>query len=823
VWQHRLGIASTFVCFADPYVMSPTFQKWMKRSERVPTRSRHLREKRVEAKSAFLLKSRRLTVLIAFSAMLWVVLICFWGLAPSGPRVALDQIARTRVVSEVDFSFVSKVLTDRERDLQRKQIAPIYSIDYQHFSDFEAFINELNDLIRNFSRNNRNLSLAQQERKLEELISEHIAKSRFNVDVNSLVTLYRESDFWGRYRLLQQGLTVLWNLYREGIFSPQPGDQLQAQRYSLIKISNEQGQTTEVRFRRRDQALLDLREGLSELEKSEVIYQSLFEIMKEGIVVNLFYNEAEHNRQINEVLSRVEPVEVKVAKGETVIELGAIVTAQDFEKFTSYEANRREQAKSAPIWGPYLRERAFYAAILMACLVLLMASTLRSSERSNRSYALISIMLLLNLLVIRMVLELGESSLFNERSAFDAIMVFAPPFLIAPVVVNLLLGYPAAFLVAFSISGLYALMQSDSAAMFLLVLLHCVVAIFLSRGVRVRSKIVRASFWAGVVLAFLVVIQGAIEGLGPSLIFQRSSLIVLMALVYGMLVVGIVPLLESVFKISSDITLLELTDFNHPLLRRMQMEAPGTYHHSLMVANLAEKAAIEVGANPLVCRTCALFHDIGKMSKPEYFTENQTVGSVSPHDSMKPSMSALVIKNHVSEGVDLGRKYALPQVVLDVIRQHHGSSLIRYFYFQALNEAKKHAKKREDGSTPHIEIPQGNYRYDGPTPQFKECAIIFLADSVEAASRSLKKVTQQSIEDLIDGIIATATGDHQLDQAPLSYQELAKVRSSFIMSILNMLHSRIEYPKAPDESREKTETPKVEPVAPSPASDVRPS
>jgi membrane-associated HD superfamily phosphohydrolase len=147
--------------------------------------------------------------------------------------------------------------------------------------------------------------------------------------------------------------------------------------------------------------------------------------------------------------------------------------------------------------------------------------------------------------------------------------------------------------------------------------------------------------------------------------------------------------------------------------------------------------------------------------------------------------------------------------VIDVIRQHHGTSLIRYFYFMALNEAKEKAKKDDEASAAHVTIDQSNYRYDGPSPQFKEAAILFLADSVEAASRSLKKVTQQNIEDLIDGIIANANADHQLDQAPLSYQELAKIRSSFIMSILNMLHSRIEYPKADDDSNNGSSKPKT--------------
>ena len=796
--------------------MTALYSKLFRRSEKTPTKSRHLREKRVEAKSTFLQKSRRITTLILFSTTAALILISFWGQAPSGPRVSIDQVARTRVIAELPFHYISKIQTEVEKDRIRKQVPPVYSVNYQHFSDFEVFINELNDLIFNFSKTNRKLPKDQQEVKLEEELNTYIANSAFKLDVNSLLTLYRETDFRGRYRLLSQGLTVLWNIYREGIFSPVSAQGDVSSRFSLIKITNEQGDTREVRFKKPTEALLDLRVGLSELEKSEVVYQALFEIMKEGIKVNLYYNEKDHNKEIKAALDKVEPVVVNIDTGDTIIELGSIVTERDMEKLNAYEEQRRSVAKSESLIGQFMRERVFYTFIILSIIVIFIALTYQPQERSNRNYSLSALMIVLNMMVIRMVLELGESTLFSEANSFTSLLIYAPPFLLAPIVINILLGIRPAMLSAIVLSSFYSMMQGNSIEMFLFIMLTCMVGMMMSHGVRVRSKIVRATFFAGLTLAFIVVIQGLFEGLSLPVIVQRTLLIVILSLVYGMLIVGIVPIFESVFKISSDITLLELTDFNHPLLRRMQLDAPGTYHHSLMVANIAEKAAIEIGANPLICRTCALFHDIGKISKPEYFTENQTAGSVSPHDSMKPSMSALVIKNHVSEGVELGRKYSLPQVVIDIIRQHHGTSLIRYFYFQAVNEAKKNAKKKDDSSK--VDVDQSNYRYDGPSPLFKESAILFLADSVEAASRSLKKVNQQNIEDLIDGIVANAQGDHQLDQAPLSYQELAKIRSSFIMSILNMLHSRIEYPKANEEpakkdSESKPETELVESIS----------
>ncbi len=778
--------------------MTTLFRRIFRIREKGSTRSRHLREKRVAAKSTFLLKSRRLTLLILLCSTILISFVSFWGQAPSGPRISVDQLARVQVNAETSFSYVSRIRTELKRDLQRKQVAPVYAVSYERFSEFEVFINELNDLLLEFSRTHRELSPNEQERKLEETLHTTITNSTFSVDVSSVLTLYRETDFRERYRLLQQGLTELWHIYREGIFSPGSQAANRSGRYSLIKITDEEGRTREVQFKSPTEALLDLRVRLSRLENLEVIYQSLFEIMKEGIVVNLFYDEAAHAREINAAVNQVQPVEVSIRRGDTIIELGSIVTPLDMEKLNAYEERRRQEAKTTPLMGDFMQERIFYVIILLGVTVIFVFTAFPPTDQTNSHYLLCALMITINVIAIRMVLELGETSLFADTKTLGSLLLYAPPFLIAPLVINLLLGVLPAVLSALIISSIYGLMQGESIETFLVVLLTCMVGITLSHKVRVRSKIVRASFLAGLVLALTIVVQGYFDQEGMTVVLQRSLLSLMLSLVYGMLIVGIVPILEASFKISSDITLLELTDFNHPLLRKMQMEAPGTYHHSLMVANISEKAAIEVGANPLVCRTCSFFHDIGKLSKPEYFTENQLAGSPNPHDSMKPSMSALIIKNHVSEGVQMARRYSLPKIIIDIIRQHHGTSLIRYFYFQALNEAKERAKK-EGGSQPtHVTIDQSNYRYDGPTPQFKEAAIIFLADSVEAASRSLKKVTQQNIEDLIDSIIANAIADNQLDQAPLSYQELAKIRSSFIMSILNMLHSRIEYPKADD-------------------------
>jgi putative nucleotidyltransferase with HDIG domain len=280
--------------------------------------------------------------------------------------------------------------------------------------------------------------------------------------------------------------------------------------------------------------------------------------------------------------------------------------------------------------------------------------------------------------------------------------------------------------------------------------------------------------------------------------------------------IGLLPVFENLFKITTDITLLELTDYNHPLLRKLQISAPGSYHHSLMVANLAERAASEISANPLLCRACALYHDIGKVVKPEYFAENNRDG-FDPHQDVSPSMSALIIKSHIDEGLSLAQQYKLPKVTRDVIAQHHGTTLIKFFYHKAAKQQRllTHSpfgrQRAAEAKTTATEISvqpnetgvdESFYRYEGPKPNFKESAIIALADCVEAASRSLRKITPQSVEELIETIINDRIEDHQLDDSPITILELKRIKESFTITLLNMLHSRVQYP-----GQEEAETP----------------
>ena len=268
-------------------------------------------------------------------------------------------------------------------------------------------------------------------------------------------------------------------------------------------------------------------------------------------------------------------------------------------------------------------------------------------------------------------------------------------------------------------------------------------------------------------------------------------------IITAMLVGGALPILEHLFRITTDISWLEASDLNHPLLRRLTFEAPGTYHHSLVVANLAESAAEAIGANATLCRVCSYFHDIGKLVKPDYFTENMNFER-NPHDDLAPTMSALIIIAHVKEGVDLALKHGLNQQVIDVIQQHHGTSLVYYFYKRALQQYEdaraggKIMKMREEDIP---EVSEENFRYSGPKPQTRESAIISLADMVESASRSLEKPTPQKIEQLVTDLIDQRLADHQLDECDLTMKEMKTIAERFRFTLMNMLHTRIAYPK----------------------------
>jgi cyclic-di-AMP phosphodiesterase PgpH len=380
------------------------------------------------------------------------------------------------------------------------------------------------------------------------------------------------------------------------------------------------------------------------------------------------------------------------------------------------------------------------------------------------------------------------------------------PYAFAPLVLSVLLGRNhglyAAFLVSLWSSVLFGRID---ASLLVISLISGFTAVYLTLQVRRRGQLIRAGVGVGVAIWLSSLTFGMI---GPINLFPpmdndwgmiglQSALALGNGIVTAMIAGGALPMLEHLFQITTDVSWLELSDLNHPLLRRMTIEAPGTYHHSLVVANLAEAAAEKIAANATLCRVCAYFHDVGKLVKPEYFTENMNFER-NPHDDLAPTMSALIIIAHVKEGVDLSLKHGLNKQIIDVIQQHHGTSLVYYFYQRALQQQED---ARAGGKIMNIreedipEVQEESFRYSGPKPQTKESAIVSLADIVESASRSLEKPTPQKIEQLVNELIEERIADGQLDECDLTLGELRLIAERFRFTLMTMLHTRIAYPK----------------------------
>ena len=476
--------------------------------------------------------------------------------------------------------------------------------------------------------------------------------------------------------------------------------------------------------------------------------------------------------------------EIVVSEGDPILRKGNEISEEAFEKYRHFleiSSDKRD----------LLLRRVLLTCATFLCALLYINLVLPEFWKSGAQTGIVAVAVIGNLFLSRGVLELGDTNLFGGNVLLVGLLPYFLPVAFSAMIVMITVGPSMSVVAALMTSTFHSAMQDTEVESLVVALGASLMGAFFCRDVRLRGSALKAGAMAGVVAACLAVAIGYISGNETASMANQGLAALMTGLVTGGLVLGALPVFELVFKVATDVTLFELTDFNHPLLRRMQMEAPGTYHHSLMVANLSENAAAAVGANPLVCRACSLFHDIGKMKQPEYFTENQTDPS-SPHSRRNPAMSALIIKSHVKEGIEMSREYRLPKVIRDVIRQHHGTTLVKYFYHEAKKQLKQ--EKLPLGEESPGEPDESTYRYDGPKPRFRESAVIFFADSVEAAARSLRKVTQHSVEEMLETIFADRLEDGQLDECPLTLEEIATIKTSFTTTILNMLHSRIEYP-----------------------------
>jgi putative nucleotidyltransferase with HDIG domain len=733
-------------------------------------------------------------ICLVVMAVASIAAISFTGTIPAALQLLPGQVAPVRLTASKDFEYESSLQRTREEAATRARVAPVYRRDMTVFEEFSAAFNSFFQAMEEASPD-----------RYQEIAARFSETGTFQAsveDVRSFLSLKAD----GRLEAARlAGLRVLGDLFRTGIYDDTLRRADEAGLTLLLLADGVDARTVGVRTIPLRLAAATLRSNLEGENLPQEVIDALVRVLRTAIRPNLVFDAEATGRRADLAAAAVGPVVVSVTAGQTLVEAGQKVTPDVHELLSAYRSELAESGTDLPALDDRFLGRVLQVfAMLLAAAVYLRLHDPRTLE-SNSRLALIILVVISNLLLVRSTLALGKLPYLLENPGLAAALPYLAPVVLAPLFLTILLGSGPGVFTALIVSVFSGVIHSGRLDVMVMSFLASLVAVYGCQAIRLRAHVVRAAALAGAAVAILALLIGLADRT-PLEVFSLQMLVGFMVCtICGFLVIGMLPVFESVFGRTTDITFLELTDFNHPLLRRLQLEAPGTYHHSLVVANLAENAATAIGANGLMARVCALFHDIGKMIKPEYFTENQR-GSQNPHDLRNPSMSALIIKSHVKEGVALAQEYRLPQPVIDTIRQHHGTTLMQFFFTRAKERLKGGKSAGALAEFPPEQVPEGVYRYDGPKPRFKESAIIHLADSCEAASRSLRKVTSQSLAEMIDDIVEARVADGQLDECPLTLEELSKIKGSFTFTLLNMLHGRVAYAPAAG----------AEPAAPAP-------
>lgn len=506
------------------------------------------------------------------------------------------------------------------------------------------------------------------------------------------------------------------------------------------------------------------------------------------LVPNLTLNKQETATRRQAARDSVIPVAITIRKNQVIIAQGAVVQPFQMAVIKQIESIRADRSKDA---------MALSMALMLSVAILVFFSYLKrfTLNRIRIDFKDLTVMMLIAFGVVL----LTKLYLFVTDAAFatklghllpPAVFLYAAPVAAGPMLVGLLLtsGEVVWLFTAFMSLCLGIMVEFN----FTFMLVSLVGGIAAARGVfncKTRNDVYYAGVRTGIVNALMVAFI-----LGMTLLDQEGGLRDILVSIPAAFIGGIfsalmammfIPLLESVFNYTTDVKLLELSNLNHPLLKEMIVRAPGTYHHSMMVGSMVEAAAEEIGANPLLGKVMCYYHDIGKMEHANYFIENQKPGH-NPHDHISPFMSKTLLIAHVKDGVEMGMAYKLGRPIIDGVLQHHGTTLISYFYNKALD-----LKKPDDP-----EISEQDFRYPGPKPQFREAALCMLADSIEAAARSLDEPTPARLQNIVKNIIQRKFSDGQLDECNLTLKDLSKVELSFTRILLGIYHQRIDYPRS---------------------------
>jgi putative nucleotidyltransferase with HDIG domain len=523
----------------------------------------------------------------------------------------------------------------------------------------------------------------------------------------------------------------------------------------------------------RSEAVNKIRETLTPLIRDNELLGISISISNNFIKENLIFDKNLTDLEIQNRIDQIPKTIGIVKENERIISKHDPIDKNTKIKLDSYKKIRFEKEGVQDYFIQYLG-KALIVSILFIMLSMFLYFIRPAIFKDNSKLALISsLILLINLLAFISM---------NIQIKYPVELMILVP--VASILLTILFDSRLAFYSTVVICLLIASVRGGDFTITLISFVGSAFAIFSVRDLQNRNLIFRSFFYilVGYTISILAIGLDRSQGISNTLtriIFGSINSVLSPIIAYGLLF-----FYERTFNITTNLTLLELADFNHPLLKKLSTQAPGTFHHSIVMGNLSEAAAESIGANRILARVGCYYHDIGKMNKPEFFVENQ-LERINRHETLNPNISAKVIISHVKEGIELAKTYSLPQEIINFIPEHHGTTLVSYFYSKAIDMVDM---DKED-------VSKFSYQYSGPKPQSKETGIVMLADTIEAAARSLDEPTPKKLEDKIDEIIKMRLDERQLDECNLTLKELNIIKMSFLKILVGIHHQRIRYPE----------------------------
>lgn len=705
--------------------------------------------------------------------ILSISLLVIYGSRPPFVRIRLGDVSKSDIYAPLSFQFPDNDQIETARARKMVSVAPVYIIDSiltdRIMAQFTIFI----DYLAGLKRNSENVSPEAAQKEIASLFGISMTPE----EIKTLLAGISPA-------MLKDITQKVESLLNAGITTAEMVAKITENGHRKIAIKNKANRPARA-FSTQDLLMIEIipedfllspdenaKRNIPAVKAKTIISRLLPQLLEN----NLAYSQKMTEDATSKALGNLPIFHKFVKKGEIIVRRGETITKKHMEKIQWLNRSLESSSSFEEKWQ-YPAGNLMLAILFAAIFVLFCMRFYRTELGNTNTIMLLSLS--------GSALVLTSYFVFNSFSLTDFYwMGYIPLVPIVSITIGAVCHGRIAMIFSISLSWIIATICGNQFDLGVTNTITGVVALCFLQGIRKRSML----FWVGLYTG----ISGFLAQIGLSLLENTSTEHMLLqatgnffgGLACSAVAMILMPLVENIFHFTTDYSLREICDLNHPLLKKLMLRAPGTYHHSLMIANLAESAAELVGANPLICRAGGYFHDIGKLDKPEYFSENESAFEKSIHEELSPSMSSLIIVSHVRNGIERAKAAKLPKPIIDIISQHHGTGIVYCFF-----------KKAQDAHKDTQEVKVEQFMYPGPRPQTKEAGILMLADIVEAASRSLHKPTPGRIENLVKELINEKFIETQLDECPLTLKDLHLISERFTRMLNAIFHTRSKYPQ----------------------------